>query len=293
MINPNPNILLRIAQADAYCVATEYIKLPRDQETYDQALRLEKYLRHPHRSGAAGLYSDDTHQSIAISEVLLNPPFSKLKFAQAFVNVFHRDPRKGYAKGYQDFIEKTISGQDFLNNIIPTSEKNGAAMRSAVIGVLRTPWEVIAIAKMQAEITHDTKIGILSSQAVALMSHLTLYTNHTFDEIFSDCCRYLPEFEQFLIPLSGSVKSPDVTLKTMQAVVQLLKDRNSLLDILKGCIVPSSDTDTVAAIAWGIASSRYQNEVLPDWMETQLESGRKHGVEFLKDLGQQLMDKYK
>jgi ADP-ribosylglycohydrolase len=53
------------------------------------------------------------------------------------------------------------------------------------------------------------------------------------------------------------------------------------------------DTDSVAAIAWGIASARYPDEVLPQFLEIDFEAGRgNYGAQFLKDLGEQLMCKY-
>lgn len=62
--------------------------------------------------------------------------------------------------------------------------------------------------------------------------------------------------------------------------------------IMRRLLEWGGDTDSVAAIAWGIASSRYQDEVLPEFMERDLEPGSEYGVAFLKGLGVQLMAKY-
>lgn len=49
------------------------------------------------------------------------------------------------------------------------------------------------------------------------------------------------------------------------------------------------DTDSVAAIAWGIASCRFPDEVLPEFLARDLEPGGAFGVGFLRGLGERLM----
>ena len=105
MKNPNPLMLVRIAQGDAYGMACESIKFPRDQEIYDQALKFERYGLHPMHKLDAGQYTDDTQMSIGVTEVLLNknvrpdpnvgPQQIKRWFAESFFNCFKRDRRDG------------------------------------------------------------------------------------------------------------------------------------------------------------------------------------------------------
>lgn len=287
---PNPNMLLRIAQADAYCAATEFIK-PEHNFIKQEALKFEKYLKHPNHSLKAGKYTDDTQMSIAVSEVLLKDDFAntELNFANSFVNVFHRDQRDGYARNFQKFLETTHSGYDFLAKIKPDSDKNGAAMRSVPIGVLPSEKDVIHIAGLQARITHCTAGGVGSSVAVALMSHFSLWKEGPL----SDLPKWLQQY--FLVDLEpwkeGPVIGPDLGMKTARAVLTLISEEKSLLGILRKTIEWGGDTDSVAAIAWGIASARMIEE-LPDFFEYCLEPGSLYGVSFLKDLGKQLMEKY-
>jgi len=72
MLHPNPDILYYTAIGDAYCLATEYIKSPRDDELKKDALKFKQYLSHPAHNNRPGTYSDDTHMSIANTEVLLS-----------------------------------------------------------------------------------------------------------------------------------------------------------------------------------------------------------------------------
>ena len=288
---PNPNMLLRIAQGDAYCMATEFIKLPEQENLKQEALKFERYLKHPTHTLGAGRYTDDTQMSIAVAEVLLEEygNISRESFAEAFVRTFHQDPRDGYSRNFQVFLEKTHSGEEFLKSIKPDSDKNGAAMRSVPIGVLPTTKQVTEVAHLQASLTHCTVGGIASSVAVALMSHFALWKEEPLSE--------LPKWIQqhFLVDIDlwegGPITGPNLGMKTAQAVLALVSEETSLLGILKRTIEWGGDTDSVAAIAFGIASCRMKEE-LPDFFEYGLETGRCFGTHFLRYLGKDLMDAY-
>ncbi|MFX8660853.1 ADP-ribosylglycohydrolase family protein, partial [Acinetobacter baumannii] len=79
-----------------------------------------------------------------------------------FLACFHRDPRDGYARGFQAFLEDKNNGTAdwFLDNIRPDSDKSGAAMRAGPIGMVKNMGRVIEMATLQAEITHKTKGGV-------------------------------------------------------------------------------------------------------------------------------------
>lgn len=291
MRHPNPEMLLRIAQADAYAMAVEYVKPSEHPELITQALRLERYLRHPVHSLGAGQYTDDTQMSIAVAEVLLGGELAREAFADAFVRAFWRDPRDGYARHFQAFLEKTRTGAEFLRNIRPDSDKNGAAMRAVPIGVLADPVQVMRVAALQAQLTHDTLGGTGSAQMVALMSHYALHEAGPL----SDLPRWLAH--QMHLPRGfprwegDPVKGPGVGMATALAVLTLVSEQPSLLDILRTTIEWGGDTDSVAAIAWGIASARMR-EPLPEFFEVMLEPGRPYGPAFLRGLGDKLAAKY-
>lgn len=296
MKNPNPNILLRIAQGDAFCAATEYLKdTPRDREVKEAALKFKKFGQHPkHLDLKPGMYTDDTQMSIAVAEVLMvGRPFREIDFADAFVRCFKRDERKGYSGAFQEFLERINSGEEFLANIHPDSDKNGAAMRSVPLGVISDVKELLAVAEMQAKLTHNTPDGILSSQAVALMSHFALYEEEQFMKMPLYLSKNLPAFmkevEAFRPWMHKPVTGPRVGIKTAIAVLRLMLMCDSLMGILKRVIEWGGDTDSVAAVAWGIASTR-MTENVPDFLETNLEDGRKfYGAEFLRKIGASLM----
>lgn len=294
MKHPNPLMLLRIAQADAYAMATEYLKLPRDSEVMAQAMKFERYGRHPIHHLRPGQYTDDTQMSIAVAETILTSDTSPKSFAEAFVRCYQRDRREGYARGFQRVLDEVKDGEDFLARIRPDSEKNGAAMRSVPLGVIAQPRDVAAIARTQARLTHDTPDGILSSQIVALLSHLALYSDEPMglDRALAFCISVLPEsadqLEALRVPWEGPVVGPRVGIKTAHAVLHLVTRGEPLMGILRQIIEWGGDTDSVAAIAWGIASTRDPGPV-PDFLEYGLEPGGRYGVMFLKQLGEKLM----
>jgi ADP-ribosylglycohydrolase len=231
--------------------------------------------------------------SIAVSEVLLEGgEFTRERFANSFVNCFKRDERDGYVRSFQAFLEEVASGADFLKYIQPDSDKSGAAMRAVPIGVLSSPAEVIAIADLQAKITHDTTMGRESAIFVALMSHFALYTDEPFSGLRAFLAKHRPQvrLSENKVLWDGPVVGPNVGWNTTMAVLTLLETEATLLDITKRTILWGGDVDSVLAIAWGIASTRMHHE-LPAFFDGGLENGT-YGRRFLADLGARLMVKY-
>jgi ADP-ribosylglycohydrolase len=291
----NPNMLLRICQGDAFAMAVEYLDQKGSAGHIENVLRFERYFAHQDfPQHQAGCYTDDGQMSVAVVEALLktdNP--SVQMFAKCFFHAYKRDPRVGYSRGLQEILDSSNSAVEMISRIHPNSDKNGGAMRSVPIGVLSTPAQVLEIAARQASITHNTPAGILAAEAVALMSHFVLYEADGFERITEYCLDHLPACERFRSAWSGSVVGPDVGMRTVHAVHTLLTTKHGLLPMLEQVIAWGGDTDTVAAIAWGIASARFSGMELPSFFETDLEKDKKHGPAFLKQLGKSLMDKYR
>ncbi|MCX6715288.1 MAG: ADP-ribosylglycohydrolase family protein [Candidatus Uhrbacteria bacterium] len=299
MQHRNDNMLLFIAIGDAVAAATEYI----DPRVYAQlianTLRLDRYYQHPtHHKLKPGMYTDDTQMSIGVAEVLATPEYgqlhaTKLDFADAWTRVFHRNVRDGYARGFQAFLETTKLGIEFMDRIKPASEKNGACMRAVPLGVIKDTKTLLEVATVQASTTHDTPIGIFSAQAVALMSHFALYRDDPFDRLQDFLEIHLPNtilLHQMNLHRRwhGPVKSP--ATNTVHAVFDLLTHSSTLSEVLRGAIQFGGDTDSVASIALGIASTRMPND-LPQVLFDKLENGP-YGRDYLKTLGAQLMHTY-
>ena len=312
MVFRNDEMLLRIAQADAFAAAAEYVDRDKHASLIEDVNRFERYIQHPtHADLRPGMYTDDTQMSLAVAEVLIDSHRliarggvpGRSRFAESFFDCFKRDPRGGYSRGFQKILEGSSSSSDMLRRLVPDSDKNGAAMRSVPLGVIPDPRTVVRVATTQAEITHATPGGTGSSVAVALMSHFSLYDPRGFSDVLGWGVQHCQCFEYFRVPWKGPVtggwKTKDSTglgvgINTAWAVHTLLVEETSLRGIMDRLIDWGGDTDSVAAIAWGIASARYKDEVLPEFLERDLETrgNPKYGPAYLRDLGSRLMSAY-
>lgn len=293
-------MLLRIAQADAFAVAYEYVN-PKDAPTLkDDLLRFDRFYQHPtYHKLAAGSYTDDTQMSLAVIRALTDTPLKSLvgmNFLNAFLNTFKEDPRDGYSRALQGILEKSSSSFELQKLLEPTSDKNGAAMRSVPLGAISSVTEVLRVAKLQAMTTHNTWGGVNSSQAVALMSHYALYQEGGFDGMIDWCAKHNSVFYDFRTPWEGGVglkgtdpKELGIGVCTAWAVCTLLTTKTSLLDIMRQVIEWRGDTDSVAAVAWGIASARMKEDV-PEFLERDLEKyNPQFNAEYLKFVGREFM----
>lgn len=301
-------MLLRIAQGDAFACAVEYVKRKEHPELFETVEKFNAYHQHPtHLKLRPGMYSDDTQMSISVAEALIDAQEGCVLFPESLTHegfvrrwfdTFKRDPRDGYSRGFQALLEGCKTWEELRLRLRPNSSKNGAAMRSVPIGVIRSASDVVTVAGLQASTTHATYGGINSSVTVALMSHFALYDRREFNCMLQWGLPYCAAFEHFRELWVGPVTdsgSLGVGMNTAHAVHTLLTTETSLMGIMRKVIEWGGDTDSVASIAWGIASARCQEELLPEFLERDLEAqgNLMYGSEFLKKLGTTLMETYK
>ena len=174
-------MLTEIAIADAYGAGFEFCAI----EKISIHNNLEFYCKHE-LYDISGKYTDDTQMSIAIAEFILSgTEWNKENIAAKFLQCFKRDIRFGYSEGFYNLLTQVSSGKELLNTLISTSERNGAAMRSVPIGFLKNKIDVVTFATLQAQITHNTRLGISSSCAVALAAYYGLQERGTLSELES------------------------------------------------------------------------------------------------------------
>lgn len=282
-------MLLELAIGDAYGAGFEYC--------YDNLTsnNLEEYVQNSkHRDLKPGKYTDDAQMSIAIAESILNSETNELfvpeTWVKYFLNIFHRDWRQGYSRNFQKFLEITKSSEDFLNNIRPDSSKSGAAMRSCPIGYIRDIEQLLKIAKIQATTTHNTDIGIRSSQIVALACNFFIHQDGKIGNLKKFLEQYI-SLSDFHFDWNQEVLSQG-TDSVSAALTSIIRN-NSISELLIECVNYTGDVDTVACIALGIAScSKEYIFDLPDQLVWGLECGGKFGKEYLEKLDSQLKDKF-
>ena len=247
---------------------------------------LQNYLPHADGSGYFNRYTDDTQMAIGLTELLLeNAEWTPLNIANKFVEVFKRDVRIGYAGRFFEFLKSVNNGKEFLEKIVPTSERNGASMRAYPLGVLADEKEILRRAEIQARVTHNTEEGVFSAQVVALSVHYFLYKKGTKSEL-----------EQYLkerIPIDWDFDwKGKVFMRGREAILAALaaiQKYDRLSAILIQSVEYQGDVDTVANLAMAIGSvaEEIEND-LPPFLEKQLEQG-KYGRLFIKKLDLQLM----
>ena len=276
-------MLVELAIGDAYGAGFEYV---RDRKFISRNNDLAGYVKHPRFGIKPGSYTDDTQMTIAIAELIVEDvEWTPESIANRFVDVFHRDKREGYAGGFFKFLKKTKTGEDFLANIRPDSDKSGAAMRAVPIGVFQRIDEVIRRSAIQADLTHNTSDGRNAAIAASLMAHYFLYALGKKDDLPDFLCSHVPG--QWAQPWRGEVGSRG-WMSVRAAITSILKN-DSLARVLRSCVAWGGDTDTVATIALAAASCcREIDNDLPEALLNGLESGA-FGREFLADLDRQLM----
>jgi ADP-ribosyl-[dinitrogen reductase] hydrolase len=273
-------MLTEIAIADAYGAGFEFC----DQTKINTYNNLKSYCKHE-LYDISGKYTDDTQMSIAIAEFILSGiEWNKKNIASKFIECFQRDIRFGYSEGFYNLLIKVKSGEELINTLISTSERNGAAMRSVPIGYLKRKEDVVYFATLQAQITHNTKLGISSSCAVALAAYYGLQKKGTLEEL-----RHFLQMEGFgEWDFSWNNRVSLSAYDTVSAAFSCLLQYSSMSKLLKSCIELGGDTDSVASIAIGLATCfiEYKKD-LPCKLINGLNEN-KYGLNFLKDLDNKL-----
>jgi len=263
---------------NAYGFCFEFVENPLNDLRYHQ---------HPEfREVRPGVYSDDTQMQIALAEVIASErEWTPHELAQAFVDTFKRDPRPGYAKRFNEFLCSINSGQEFLEKMRPESERNGAAMRAPVIGLFDSLDEVVRRSEIQAKLTHNTKGGVDSAIAAALMSHYFAYSLGSKEELPAFLTKHLPDHDW---SPNWTGKVPVHGINTVQAAVTAVCNSNSLSELLQRCVAFTGDVDSVATIAMASASSHASfARDIPDNLWNEFEPTC-FGLRYLIDLDQRV-----
>lgn len=260
-------MLLELAIGDAYGAGFEYA----NTHIIRQFNTLAGYIKHQRHDIKPGAYTDDTQMSIAIAEAIIaDDPWTHEALAARFVTAFKRDPREGYARRFYALLQQIDNGQQLLEQIIPTSDKSGAAMRAAPLGVFATSDEVTQRATIQAQMTHNTPDGINAAVAAALMSHYCLYRLGPK----ADIGRFLEDHVRgnWNEAWHGEVGAQG--WMSVQAAVTALLRNNQMSSLLRDCIAFGGDVDTVATIALAAGSCCAEIvQDLPSHLVEQLENG--------------------
>jgi ADP-ribosylglycohydrolase len=275
-------MMVELAIGDAYGAGFEYAP----SAFVARHNTLAGYVQHPkHLEIKPGDYTDDTQMTLAVAELLAEgAEWTPENLADRFVEVFHRDQRTGYAGGFHAFLRSVTSGREFLDRIRPDSDKSGAAMRVAPVGLLPSVAEVRHHASVQARVTHDTPSGVASAEAAALAVH---YCHHDLGPV-KDLTAWVSEQlgADWTRPWQGKVGSKGAM--SVRAALTALTNATTMSGLLRECVAYTGDVDTVATIALAAAARTAEvTDDLPARLRRDLENGT-YGHDYLKDLDHRL-----
>lgn len=259
-------MLIEIAIGDAYGAGFEFAPRAKIERHNDGAGYVAHELGIP-----AGHYTDDTQMSIAVAELLLRGSRpDALACADAFVEAYRRDPREGYSRGFGQLLSEVADGSELLRRIRPGSTRNGAAMRSVPLGLLDDRAAMRRLAREQASVTHDSPDGRLSSEVVALMAHGLVHRSARV----AGLAAMVAAETGFELRDDWHAEVEVDALQTLHAVHSALAAHRSMRELLRACVAFGGDTDSVAAIALGLASlsPEFKND-LPASLLEGLENG--------------------
>lgn len=278
-------ILVNTGRGDAYGAGFEYAS----DQFVKQNNNLSGYVKNQRHNLQPGMYTDDTQMSIATAEMIVaGLPWTGENLAEAFVNCFKRDAREGYAGGFYKLLCSVKDGKEFLERIVPNSDKSGAAMRAVPIGIFSTVEEVKEKSALQAALTHNTADGINAAVAASLIGHYFLYQLGPKSGLGHFLETHVPG--EWSKPWSGKVGEKG--WMSVRAAVTAIIASSRMSELLLSCVAFTGDVDTVAAIALGAASASPEiTQDLPSALIVGLENGA-YGSDFLKALDLQLARRF-
>jgi len=274
-------MLLEIAIGDAYGSEFEFAE--------------EKYIK-KYNSGKSyypnevGIYTDDTQMSLAIAEALLEDDlWTPESLSERFVNTFKRDPRFGYSKRLFQLFTEVSNGEDFLKKIDPSRDSCGCVMRAVPLGLIKNIDELLEKTEIQAKITHTPEIAILSTKAVALISHGFIYDNLDPLDIKDLLLEKVPGIN-WGVRWDGKVLNK--AEHVVRAALMVLEKSDSFQDILINSVALTGDTDSVAAVAMGCASVSKNQYGAPFSQDLFCFENGEFGGDYLIELDKKLEKKF-
>lgn len=279
-------MILEAAIGDAYGAGFEF----RDLDFIAQNNNLTEYHKHGLYTEIYKRYTDDTQMAIAISELLLEDDnWNEIKVADKFVEVFHRDKRRGYSDRVYNALDASQNGSDFIKIIDNGSNGNGSAMRAYSIGYLRNIEQLLEFCEIQAKTSHHTIEGISCAKRIALAVHYFRYNLGDGSTLTAFLNETLKENENYRVTSPIDMHG----YPTTQAVIKIVSEAISMKDCLKTSVGYGGDTDTVAALCMAILSQKEKcDKVLPSFLYEGFENDQ-FGKDFLIQLDFELDRKFK
>ena len=198
-------------------------------------------------------FTDDTVMMVAIADAMLN----QRDFEESLRDWCDRYPGVGYGSGTQNWLaDPDLKGYG--------STGNSAAIRGLVVGMLHQDENTLmAVAEAAVDYSHNSEEAILYAQAVAKAAFMAKQ-GHPAKTILDNMSEFLDVTLDFdLSELHANYEFSAVCSKSVPQALYLGLTANSLEDCLRNGIYIGGDTDSILAVAAGIAGIFYSAESLP------------------------------
>jgi len=211
--------------------------------------------------------TDDTIMTLAVARSLLKTRdkdeqtmIAELKYQMR--RYYKKYPKFGYGKSFRKWVESSQAEAY-------GSSGNGSAMRVSSVGWLYpTLEETLHIAKLTAEVTHNSQSGIEGAQATSAAIYLSrcIKNKEAIREYLVKTFNLeIPKDFRIFQTKHGHQNEMDCRKTVEFALVAFLRS-NSYAEAVHEAILMGGDTDTIACITGGIAEA-YYGEVPEEWKE--------------------------
>jgi len=189
-----------------------------------------------------GPYTDDTEQAYGIALWLKSGKHTRASLKR-YLQMVYSGVDRGYGANQAKFLEGRPHRTDSFGN--------GSAMRAAPIGeYCKKPETVIKLAALQSQLTHNHPQAIAGSVTIALLAYLAKSSRNprSINTLYPRAL--LPETgKKYVCSLEASQSVPPA--------VEAFQSGKSFEDVLRKALAYGGDTDTIAAMACGLAALRF------------------------------------
>lgn len=202
------------------------------------------------------VFTDDTVMTCAVAQALLDCKWNYDDLAEKTVKAMRRIGRRYPTCGYGGMFFRWM----FTNNMGPyNSFGNGAAMRVSPVGFIADSVEQAKeLAHKVTAVTHNHPEGLKGAEATAVAIFMAR-SGASKDEIKSVMERdyYISEHtvDEYRNIIRGH--GDETCQVSMPEALQCFYEGNSYEDVIRNCISIGGDSDTLGAIAGGIAEAYY------------------------------------
>lgn len=208
---------------------------------------LDKRLKH----SAKMQYTDDTVQTLAVAQWLMTDPDHT---KDTLIRLMKRYGKTYKIKWAGEWFSKWLESED---NKPEDSEEDGSAMRvSPVAYYAKTLEECLELAKITAEVSHNTKEGIYGAQASAAAVFMYLHgsTKDEIKEYISNTFGY--NLNRTTNDIRPTYKLETLCSKVVPEAIICFLEGETYEDVIKLAISLGGDADTQGAISGAIAAAQ-------------------------------------